>query len=193
MIKAENGKNLIEWGYDAVGNRLRERHNDNVTEYRYANDSNRLLRAANNDYHYTLTGAPVTKGELRYEYGAGTRPTAVYRGEKLLAQYRYNMNGERITKIDHTTTPATATHYLYEAGQLSAELDAQGRVLAQYVYLGHRPLAKLEGKNVYALISDQRHAPIAATDEKSRTVWQAHYSVSVHSSTFLTPDESTSG
>lgn len=163
------------WTYDAVGNRLLEVKNGQSTELVYSATSNRLLKAGDDELEYTATGAPTRKGELRYEYMGGSRPMKIYRGDQLLAEYSYNSDGERIKKIDYTEVPARITHYLYEHGKLSAELDPAGKVSAQYIYIGHRPLAKLEGNSVFSILADQRGAPVAVTDQEGRKIWTADY------------------
>ncbi|MFX0591149.1 hypothetical protein ACOARS_13625, partial [Glaesserella parasuis] len=60
-----------------------------------------------------------------------------------LARYRYNHRGERIAK--HTGKAQGGSRaYLYESGQLSAELDAQGHITRQYIHLGQWPLAVID-------------------------------------------------
>ena len=56
------------------------------------------------------------------------------------------------------------------------EADGEGSVTAHYVYLpdGH-PVAKIEGREIYAIHTDHRGAPRLASDEAGRIVWRASY------------------
>ncbi len=54
-----------------------------------------------------------------------------------LAEYRYDHRGLRNRK----TTAQEDTHYLYDdSRQLQGEVNAQGRLQRQYVYLADQPL-----------------------------------------------------
>jgi len=60
-------------------------------------------------------------------------------------RYAYNAFGERIAKtFSDAVGKSRATYYLYQDRQLDAEIDAEGNVSAQYIYLGHVLVAKLD-------------------------------------------------
>ncbi|MCW8200877.1 hypothetical protein D8B23_21420, partial [Verminephrobacter aporrectodeae subsp. tuberculatae] len=116
-----------------------------------------------------------------------------------LARYHYNHRGERISK----TTASGNTAYLYEDRQLSAELDAQGRITRQYIYLANRPIAIIDtpagrpladaprsvladlkiivqnwfdqAEKIAWLHANHLGAIEAATDAQGQLVWQASY------------------
>lgn len=182
LIGAQQGKNTYGFAYDAAGNRLSATHNGAAKRYKIADSSNRLLaiipaagQTPTTPFKYRRTGEVKQKGGLRYELTLGGRPSKVYRGKQLLAAYRYNSQGERIRKIDHTQTPARTTYYLYDNKQLVAELDATGKTTVQYLYLGYQPVALLKGKRIFAIHTDHRSAPVAVTDKKGRRIWSAYY------------------
>ena len=75
---------------------------------------------------------PCRIGQREYVWDALGRLLQVRQENQDLPQYRYSHRGERIAK----TVAGTSTHYLYnDAGQVSAELDDQGRITCQYLYL----------------------------------------------------------
>lgn len=116
------------------------------------------------------------------------------------ARYVYNHRGERIAK----EVGPQRTQYLYQDRRLSAELDAQGRLQRQYLYLGSLPLAVIdtpdgrapagasasvadelgrlwqawfgEGEHLVWLHGNHLGAVELATDAAGRSVWQGEYS-----------------
>jgi RHS repeat-associated protein len=104
--------------------------------------SNEANNAANNaaNNKYDATGQPITLGRRRFEWNALGQLTAVYQAEQLLARYRYNHRGERISK----TVAGHTTYFLYEGRQLAAELDERGHVTRLYIYLADRPVAIID-------------------------------------------------
>ena len=164
---------------------------------------NRLLAIERDDGHggrlaYDPAGSPARSDGLAYAYDAHQRPVKVFRehdGQKqLLAEYTYNRFGERIRKVVYDVQGCTnaagagcagaagnskkpkVTYYLYDGPSLTAEADESGAITAQYLYLdGHRPVAKLEHKTVYAIHSDHRGAPRLVTGGNGETVWRADY------------------
>jgi RHS repeat-associated protein len=137
---------------------------------------------------YHPTGVPLAqfgRESRRMVYNAAKRPVAVYEGGRLIAEYRYNTQGERISKtvydksglmkVGAQANAGRPTYYLYDHQRLSAEADEQGHLTAQYVYLGNAPIAKLEGEHVYAIHTDQLGSPQQVTDPQGKTVWQAAY------------------
>ncbi|MDR2001300.1 MAG: DUF6531 domain-containing protein [Zoogloeaceae bacterium] len=93
-----------------------------------------------------------------------------------IASYQYDARGMRVRKTLHTVTGNTQTYYLYDTDQrLSAEADASGRVVREYLYNGTRPYAMLEGNKTYAIYSDARGLPLYLLDENQHIVWQGHW------------------
>ena len=200
------------WTYDRAGNRLTQTDlaARRTEHYTYAPHSNRLLALGDQEiksedlprllrtslqtgsvlsavYAYHPTGVPLAEfgqQSRRIVYNAGKRPIAIYQNEQLIAEYRYNEQGERIAKTVYATSglikvgtqaKGSTTYYLYEQHRLSAEADEQGHLTAQYLYLGNAPLAKLEGKQIYTIHSDQLGSPQRVTNEQGAIVWSAGY------------------
>jgi len=118
---------------DGIGNRLLGQEHDRTSQHAYAAKSSRPRQADEG-------GRQVGAGAHRYAWQAGGLLAAVSRGEEKLASYRYNYRGERIEKRSAVGT----RYFLYQDRKLTAELDGEGRVRRQYVYLGDEPVALLD-------------------------------------------------
>ena len=100
-------------------------------------------------------------------------PAAATAPRRVIAEYRYNLFGERIAKLVNGPTGPKLTYFLWDGTELAAEMDEHGAVLRDYVYLDSRPVALLSGHAIYAIHTDHRLAPIAVTDSNRRVVWMA--------------------
>ncbi|MCM8885189.1 MAG: DUF2235 domain-containing protein [Candidatus Thiodiazotropha sp.] len=194
LTQADTALGVFRYQYDALGNRIRTDQTDPQGErssdaYHYPppGKGNRLSEKRSEKrnqeaiYQYNASGSPTQAGDLHYEYNTDQRPTKVFQQKngrkRLIAEYGYNGFGERIKKVSYVKdlTPVV-TYYLYDGSRLSAEINGNGEITAQYLYLGERPVAKFEGDNIYAIHTDHLSAPRAATDDHGRLVWQADYS-----------------
>lgn len=167
------------WTYDKTGNRLTQTVNGSTERYSYAQTANRLTEAGSATpavYRYDATGNPLTTRAWRYEYNAGHRSQGAYRGKQIV-QYRYSANGARIEKrfYDAATRTSITTRYLYDGPRLIGEANAKGELTRQYLYLDERPLAILEGRAIYYIHTDYRHAPVAVTTPTKQILWAARY------------------
>uniref|UniRef100_UPI0038B2F8C3 phospholipase effector Tle1 domain-containing protein n=1 Tax=Verminephrobacter aporrectodeae TaxID=1110389 RepID=UPI0038B2F8C3 len=148
---------------------------------------------------YDANGQPTQIGQREYQWDALGKLTEVREKGTSLARYHYNHRGERISK----TTASSNTAYLYEDRQLSAELDAQGRITRQYIYLANRPIATIDtpagrpladaprrvladlkiivqswfdqAEKIVWLHANHLGAIEAATDAQGQLAWQASY------------------
>ncbi len=100
-----------------------------------------------------------TKPSLNIHNHAPNKP-------RVLATYRYNHRGERISKTtyshqDSAASPiAHTTHYLYENRQRIAELDDEGHLKRQYIWLADQLIAVIDFPTPKSLIQDT-HAQTA--------------------------------
>jgi RHS repeat-associated protein len=111
-------------------------------------------RHASNDGVYNLNGQPERLGDRagnneigirHFKWDALGRLTSIEKDGRALASYRYNHRGERIVKtLSPTESKAVQTYYLYENGLLTAELNSQGKLSRQYLYLGEQALAVID-------------------------------------------------
>ena len=89
---------------------------------------------------YNANGQPQQIGSREYVWDALGRLVEVREEDKSLASYTYNHRSERIGK----TARGQSTSYLYEDGQVSAELNEQGQITRQYLYLAGQPIAVID-------------------------------------------------
>jgi RHS repeat-associated protein len=149
-----------------------------------------------------LPAADAVHPDRQWRWNADGTLRAVLQDGKELARYAYNHEGLRVMK---QSAQQAAEYTLYdEQRHRVADIDAQGRITRQYVWMGDRLLAMLDAQKPWAPQSDQatgifatiaaawRHltsehprvsyvhtnhlgAPIAVTDGNAATIWQAQY------------------
>ncbi|MGQ5490379.1 RHS repeat-associated core domain-containing protein [Thauera sp. ZXT1-4] len=91
--------------------------------------------------HYTASGQPERLGDREYDWDARGRLVEVREHGAVLARYRYDHRDLRNTREVSDRT----MHTVYdEHRQPLAELDADGRILRQYVWLADIPLAVID-------------------------------------------------
>ena len=123
-------------------------------------------------------GQPQRKGEREYVWDALGRLVEVRQEDRLLASYAYNHRGERVSK----TAGGQSTAYLHAQKQLSAELNAQGQLVRQYIYLADLPLAvidtpqgkllaKKERPILHSLVQDLKNLLTLWTGHAEQPVW----------------------
>ena len=118
---------------------------------------------------YDANGQPQRIGHRGYRWDALGRLIEVREDGKPLARYTYNHRGERIAKDS-----GGVTYYLYQDGRLSAELDAQGNIRRQYVYLADQPLAVIDTRSGGKPESEERDA-WSRIGHDLATLWQAWF------------------
>ena len=177
--------------YDAVDNRtartVTERDGRTSSEwydYPLAGSGNRLLSSEDDAiaqatvYEYNGAGSTTERGDLSFTYDAHQRPVQVRRFDRLIAEYVYNPFGERVKKtVYEAQGPPTITYFLFDGSSLSAQVDGEGELIDQYVYLeDYRPIARLSGGDIQAIHTDHLGAPRLVTDSEAKVIWQARYS-----------------
>ena len=179
--------------YDAVDNRtartVTERDGRTSSEwydYPLAGSGNRLLSSEDDAiaqatvYKYNGAGSTTQRGDLSFTYDAHQHPVQVRHFDRLIAEYVYNPFGERVKKtVYEAQGPPTITYFLFDGSSLSAQVDAEGELIDQYVYLeDYRPIARLSGGDIQAIHTDHLGAPRLVTDSEAKVIWQARYSPS---------------
>jgi RHS repeat-associated protein len=71
----------------------------------------------------------------------------------------------------------TVTYFFYDGSKLTAEADERGEITRHFIYLQDRLVTMLSGDRSYAIHTDWRGAPVAATDERQRVMWRADVEV----------------
>jgi RHS repeat-associated protein len=128
----------------------------------FAEGSHQWLQQGNVQATYNRNGQPDQIGQRQYRWDALGRLTTVLQDNAILAHYTYNHRGERTGKA----IAGQHTSFVHEKGQLLAELDAQGRITRQYIYLGNVALALID--------SPKGQAPAAQNSAMSRIVRDLH-------------------
>jgi RHS repeat-associated protein len=148
LIEADGAYGLIEYEYDAVGNRtLRRVTTGGAVEKTYAYDSvsNRLETetrpGAVRAFTYDEAGNVVEDDQggaeptFTLHYNDAGRLVQVDEDATPTTEYALNAFGERVVKQPYGT-PASATHYHYALdGTLLAESEADGDASVEYIVL----------------------------------------------------------
>jgi RHS repeat-associated protein len=158
VIAKARGNQLERFVIDDYSNRIKYRVDSDGTRTRYS---------------YDAAGRTSEVGTRKYRYDANGYLTHVYDGDRLVGQYSYNAFGERIKKVAYNGNRSSVTYFFYDGAKLTAEADGDGKITQQYVYVEDRPAAVLVGREIFALHTDWRGAPLVATDERQQVVWRA--------------------
>lgn len=171
--------NHPELSYDADGNRTQIDAAGTVTGYTYDPASNRLLSSLTGGhtttYGYDADGSVTSDGTYTYVYDINERVATVQQGSTVEYQAQNNYLGQRISK-----TVGTAKYgFVYdEQGHLIAELNTDGTILKEHVWLGDRPLAYYQtningstSADVKYLHVDQVNAPRLMTTSTKAVGW----------------------
>ena len=151
---------LHRYFYDSIGRRLLSQ--ENVTD---ENDlTNNVVKASYGLTQRTGTkshlnhaaqepqdanGNPIQSKALRYRWNAlgqllqvsktGSNPS-----EGIEAKYYYNHRGERVAKSVTRKNSTTTQRFLYENRQIAAELNDDGTINRQYIYLADQAVAFID-------------------------------------------------
>ncbi|AYM76876.1 hypothetical protein D9M09_14510 [Janthinobacterium agaricidamnosum] len=156
--------------YDSGGNRL-------ISQEEIASQDelrrNTVRASDTKDARYDAAGQPQRIGQRRYAWDALGRLLSVHQGQDLLARYRYNHRGLRIAK----EVRGMRTYYLYDDDRkLLAELDADGKVSRQYIYLAGQPLALIDTAADAAAELREQRGPLAQAMADISAIWKAWFS-----------------
>jgi RHS repeat-associated protein len=95
-----------------------------------------------------------------------------------IANYSYNAAQQRVRKI--VVAAGGKSHeqfYLWQANKIAAEIDADGTIVSQYVYLNDgakaQPIAQVNASEIFYIHNEHRGAPAAMTDVNKNIVWKA--------------------
>ncbi len=157
----------LGWTYDGVGNRQTE----NSNTYTYTPNTNKLTGANGISFGYDNNGNTTVENSRVYTYNQNQRLIQIVDGA-MTAGYTYNSNGQRVKKNVNGTV--TVFHYSL-SGQIIAESNSSGAIIAEYVYLNSAPLAKIEGANTYYYYNDHLATPQKMTNSSGTVVWSADY------------------
>lgn len=213
IASASSRLGIQRWAYDAASRRvLQQSAQPDAKELqagtqalKYQEGTHRWLGSDGSlAAEYDATGMPhqlrLPVGPRRLQWDAHGRLMGVTLPDgKLAASFRYSHRGERIA-TDHE---GVRQHFLHdEQRRVVAELDSQGKVRRQIVYLGDLPLAFIEhaqaapvstepsawqvlrrawrdwadgGERIVWLHSNHLGAVEAASDDRAQLFWQGQY------------------
>ena len=158
LILANASETTSRYHYDAAGRRVlaqegaaqREDLQTNTRKASYQDGTHRWLGEPGQTT-YDAAGQPSRVGQREYVWDATGHLIEVRQEDRSIARYRYSHRGERIGK----TVGTKSTGYLYDKRQLTAELDARGRITRQYVYLADQPIAVIDTPHGRQLIAEE--------------------------------------
>jgi RHS repeat-associated protein len=99
-----------------------------------------------------------------------------------IANYRYNASHQRVRKVVFgEPSKAKERFYLWQANKIAAEVDHDGNIVSQYVYLNDgakaQPIAQLYASEIFYVHNEHRGAPAAMTDADKKIVWKANSNI----------------
>jgi RHS repeat-associated protein len=138
---------------------------------------------------YDKLGRTVNDDRYRYTYTSSGQIATIadVTTKQPIATYAYNSQHQRVRKTVLLKGKERTTHYLWQANRLVAEVNEQGQISSQYLYLNEgqaaTPIAKLESKHnldnntgnerTLYIHTDYRATPLAMTDATKRVVWHS--------------------
>jgi len=173
LIAATGPFGNLSYDYDAVGNRLNELDTGGLTNYTYEAGTSHLTgisRGTTETLNYDAIGNLVSDGRFQYEYNDANRLSVVRVGPDIVATYKYDAEGRRVSKA----VGGTLTHFIYgHKGELLGEYDgATGEPLREYVYLGNIPVGFVQSGALYFVHTDHLGTPRSVTNIFGVKVWK---------------------
>jgi len=179
VIKRNKAAASTDYGYDHLNRLVQEARADDTLDYGYDGNGNRLAGIDAQVFSLNAAGNTLSDAQdRRFEYNSQGRLSKVYQGERLVAVYHYNAQGQRTRKELPGKKPQVIVYHYGLSGQLLAETTDKGKVLKAYVWLDNRPLAQLNGKvhgnntQLVYLHTDHLDTPRLGIDNKGNIVWR---------------------
>ncbi len=157
---ATEADRVWRYHYDRNGNRVLAQENVPVTEL------GQTRKASYDPESHAMTTPDLSR---EYVWNAQGRLIHIRQENRELARYRYNHHGLRVSK----QTGSEAAHTLYnEQRQRIADLDAEGKITRQYLWLGDQLIATLDARQPKA-----PQAPaegfLAELTQTARALWNS--------------------
>ena len=173
LIGADGSYGLLDYTYDASGNRTSLTADNTTQSYNIRYSNNWLLKAGAVTNAYDDNGNMVDRGGDVFTYDSFNRLVGASVGNTT-ALYTYNHLDQRVTK---TLNGHTRLLLYDQTGNLLAEIDAAtGTVLAEYIWLDGTPLGFGQSGQIYHIHVDHLGTPKALIDSSGNLAWKATHS-----------------
>lgn len=190
LATASGSYGALGFTYDGVGNRISHAVNPGtglVTDsYAYPPTSNRLgtitlgaggSRVYNYDAMGNVTADSRSGANHGYSYDSAGRMATFSIGGVSQATYTYDFAGRQAIRSLTSPTPVTIHSVFDSEDRRIAEYnEATGALIREYVWLGWKPLAVIEGGQIFFVRTDYIGRPVFATNAAGIKVWTAAYS-----------------
>jgi len=164
---------------DSIGNVFRTA---DMTERVYAKGGV-LKRVGTTELEHDADGNLITKtladgATWKYRWDAGGRLVSVDRPDGKAVSFTYDAFGRRLSKAFDGTT----TEYVWDANDLVHERTRRGEqrgALVTWVFEPgcYAPLAKIEGRKRFGVVTDHLGAPTLLTTEAGKVAWKAQLDI----------------
>jgi RHS repeat-associated protein len=161
------------YAYDKLGNRTKMTRNTTSTFY----DSNALNQYVHVDgvaYTYDKNGNLTYDGQYTYSYDYENKLTQVKQGQSVIATYKYDFAGRRVSK----TAGQITTTYLYDGDSVIAEYQGQGTTcVCRYVFGPgiDESISMTSGANTYYYHFDGLGSVVALSNTSGQVVERYNY------------------
>jgi YD repeat-containing protein len=171
LIGAEGSYGLLDFTYDATGNRTSITTDRGTEAYEIRYSNNWLMKAGAESNSYDANGNTVDRGGDVFTYDSFNRLVGASVGSNT-ALYTYNHLDQRVTK---TLNGHTRLLLYDQAGNLMAEIDAAtGDTLAEYIWLDGSPLAFVQSGHPEGADRRQRPSGLEGELQPLRQVQHHH-------------------
>ncbi len=169
----------ITYTYDNVGNRNTQNRNGITTSYVYntrdqvtSEDSAGVVTTYAYDAAGRMTGKTVAGVSTTYGWEDNDRMVSV-NGPGVAISYIYDHNGQRVSEATASDTVCYLIDYQLPYGQVVAETDGDGNVVATYVY-GLDRISMERGGNTFTYATDGQGS-VRQLTSGSGSVTDAYY------------------
>ncbi|QEY15334.1 hypothetical protein D0C16_04695 [Cellvibrio sp. KY-GH-1] len=193
LTDASGSYGVINYEYDAVGNRKSREQNNRLEAYEYAESSNRLLNVITEgeqgELHERVLGYDAVGNIVNDSASAATKALTFGHNNRLeqvkvsgsatvVAGYEYNAKGQRVIK----QVDGNIIHFHYDTdNRLIAETTVTGAPIREYIYAANQRIAMVDYQSntngeIFFMVNDHLGAPQLLVDAAQQVVWSVNQS-----------------